>query len=472
MRHLARTDLFFLFIYILKRHDADNDWVFERCRDVNENPDNMMDLWFREGYKSSIITHAKTIQDILIDPEITVGIFSFNRPIAKGFLRGIMRELETNDELRNLFPDVLYMNPRKESPKWSEDEGVIVKRRGNMRESTIEAWGLVDGQPTSKHFKLRVYDDCETRDNVSTPEMLNKTFEAWEQSLNLGTRGGRARYIGTIWHYDGLNTRVMKRGSVTPRIFKATKDGSIDGEPWLWTREELRKKIEEMGPRTSSAQLFMEAIVDNTQGFKAQWVRYYDNVNPADFNVYIVVDPANDKKKGSDYTVMWVIGLGSDLNYYLLGGIRERLNLTERAETLFSLYQHWKPIVIGYEQYGMQSDVQHIRFVQEQRNYRFGILPIGGTTSKVDRVQRLVPVFENGRFYFPKKMLYTTREGVTIDLIDHMIQDELLKFPFCAHDDMLDCLARIVDPKFPVAFPQARLQYEETTDYDTLRSRL
>jgi len=35
-----------------------------------------------------------------------------------------------------------WQNPQKESPKWSEDDGLIVKRKGNPRESTREAWGL------------------------------------------------------------------------------------------------------------------------------------------------------------------------------------------------------------------------------------------------------------------------------------------------------------------------------------------
>jgi hypothetical protein len=63
-----------------------------------------LDLWAREHYKSTVITFALTIQDILNDPEITVGIFSHTRPIAKAFLRQIKQEFETNEDLKAGFP--------------------------------------------------------------------------------------------------------------------------------------------------------------------------------------------------------------------------------------------------------------------------------------------------------------------------------------------------------------------------------
>jgi hypothetical protein len=50
-----------------------------------------------------------------------------------------------------LFPDVLWADPQKQSAKWAEDDGIIVKRKTNPSAATVEAWGLVDGQPTGKH---------------------------------------------------------------------------------------------------------------------------------------------------------------------------------------------------------------------------------------------------------------------------------------------------------------------------------
>src|ERR1051325_9499999 len=178
-------------------------------REVQAAPDGRLDLWAREHGKSSIITFGLTIQDILRDAEITVGIFSHTRPVAQGFLHQIKRELETNGLLKQLYPQGLWAEPRRQAPKWSDEHGITVRRRGNPKEATVEAWGLVDGQPTGKHFSLRVYDDVVTRESVTTPQQGRKTTEAWELSDNLGVRGGRLRVIGTRYHLaDTYHTMI------------------------------------------------------------------------------------------------------------------------------------------------------------------------------------------------------------------------------------------------------------------------
>src|SRR5688572_9601031 len=87
LRQLCTDDLFFLLTIGCKRKDIDRDWLYDRCREVEAEPDGHLDLWAREHYKSSIITFGKSIQDILKDPDVTIGIFSHTRPIAKDFLK-------------------------------------------------------------------------------------------------------------------------------------------------------------------------------------------------------------------------------------------------------------------------------------------------------------------------------------------------------------------------------------------------
>jgi hypothetical protein len=44
-------------------------------------------------------------------------------------------------------------------------------------------------------------------------------------------------------------------------------------------------------------------------------------------NKLMLVDSANAKKKHSDYTVIWIVGLGADRNWTVLDVLRDRLDL-------------------------------------------------------------------------------------------------------------------------------------------------
>ncbi len=454
IRQLARGDLFYLLVHVLGRDDADEDWIYDRCREVQRSPDGHLDLWAREHYKSTIITYALTIQDILNNPEITVGIFSHTRPIAKGFLRQIKREFEANAALKKLFPEILWAVPSREAPKWSEDDGIIVKRRSNPTESTVEAWGLVDGQPTAKHFKLMVYDDIVTVHSVTTPDMLRKVTDAWALSRNLTAEGGRTRYIGTRYHYNDTYRAMMDRGAAKPRIHPATVDSTVGGEPVLFIKEDLAEKRREMGPYIFACQMLLDPKADETQGFKEGWLAYWPAKQTARMNLYILVDPASKKTKTSDYTFMGVVGLGEDGNYYVVTMIRDRLSLTQRADALFALHREYRPEGVGYEQYGLQADIEHMEDRMSRENYRFTITPLGGQLNKEDRIRRLVPVFEQQHIFLPDHCMRRNHEGVSEDLTHIFINEEYLPFPVGAHDDMLDGLSRIADPEFPMKTPR------------------
>jgi predicted phage terminase large subunit-like protein len=442
LRALCRTDLYWLLRYGLGRADIERQWLLDRCIEVQNEPNGRLDLWARDHYKSTLITFGKTVQDILashgenplVDREQCIGIFSHTRPIAKGFLRQIKYEFETNERLKEIFPDILWAKPDKEAPKWSEDDGITVKRKSNPKEATLEAWGLVDGQPTSKHFTGMVFDDVVTRESVTTPDMIAKTTQAVELSFNLGSQGQEwRRMIGTRYHSNDTYRAMIERQVFKPRIYTATTDGTIDGEPVLLTRPQLAQKRRDMGPYTFGAQMLQNPVADATQGFKREWLKYYDkspdDVSPGT-NRLILVDAANDKRKTSDYTAMWVIGLGQDGNYYMLDLVRDRLNLTERTERLLQLHKKWKPYQVRYERYGMMADIQHIQHVQSERNYRFDVVEVGGATPKNDRIRRLIPVFEQGKFYMPQTLHKTDYEGQVRELVGISLSRSTRASPF------------------------------------------
>lgn len=731
MRELCRHDLYFLLRYVLNRPDVEQQWLFDRCREVQISPNEHLDLWSREHYKSTIITFAKSIQDILashgnnpyvgyMGREVTLGIFSFNRGIALDFLSQIKTELESNELLKSLFPDILYSSEKEAkrmSKSWSVMGGLIVKRMSNPKECTVEGWGLVDSMPTGRHFVGRIYDDVITEKYARSPEMIEKATESWELSLSLGSRGGYSRYVGTRYNYNDTYRTLMKRDAAKPRIYPATDDGTITGKPVLLTPEELAKKRKQMGPyvfgchatgtkvlmadwtekniedvtvgdmvigyektdkgktrlvptevvatrkrvaervgyrlesghtgictpdhkwwmgrwrekssysalgfgyrdldglcriapsipecehpaeagylagiidadgsvsggcihiyqsygknkavcerierclsilgveygvfrdddkqmndyyitggresvckilnwcdlakrgkiiellmkqpkgtgyksgrdklvsmtdepdgevvniqtttgnyiadgyASKNCQMMQDPKADSVQGFKREWLNFYnrDKFTADGMNLYLLCDPANEKKKSSDYTTIAVIGIGPDGNKYLVDLIRDRLNLTERVAAYIRMHRRWRPRFSGYEKYGKDSDIQAIESAQADQNYRFHIVPLGGSMAKNDRIRRMIPDMENGIWYWPDHLYYTDYENKKTDLIEDVINNELDPFPVGVHDDSIDIMSRIYDEEVNAVAP--RITYDGGDGYTSKRRR-
>lgn len=466
-RELCLKDLWFLLTVALGRSEMNGrdgienpDWLYDRCVDVQYNPDGCIDLWAREHYKSTIITYAKSIQDILKNPNVTIGIFSVKRELAQDFLKQIKEEFENNIALKRIFPDILYEAPEKQSSCWGLEKGIRVKRERNSREETVEAWGLINGMPTGKHFDILVFDDVVTEQSVTNHEQLTKAFTMLRLALNLGAHGGSRRLIGTYYHFNDAWRQAVNNKIAVERVHPATEDGKAKGKPVLLTAAALAKKRSDMGPYIFACQMLLNPKADSVQGFERAWVRpwtpkpeYWGRMN-----IYIVVDPASAKKQkatGHDYTVIWVIGLGEDGRYYLIDGVRDRMNLTQRTDKLIYFVRTYKPIAVGYEEYGMQADIEHIEFVQDLQNFHFEIIPLGGSMKKEDRILKLVPLFERARFFTPGYLTIRDRDDAFRDIMKEFLEEEFMAFPVCTHDDMLDSLSRILTKELNAVFPDS-----------------
>ncbi|MCR4304753.1 MAG: hypothetical protein NUV63_11115 [Gallionella sp.] len=270
--------------------------------------------------------------------------------------------------------------------------------------------------------------------------------------------------IGTRYHAMDTYREMMNRGSVIPRIHAATHDGTEGGDPVFLSRETLREKRRDMGPYVFAAQMLQNPTADRSQGFSEDWIRYWAADRWTGLNRYILCDPASKKKTSSDYTVFMVIGLGGDKNYYTIDIVRDRLNLTERTKMLFALHRKYRPIGVGYEEYGMQADIEHVKYVQEHDNYRFDITALGGRMPKNDRIKRMVPIYEQGRMYLPKDCVRVDYQGNAVDLVKAFVNEEYNDFPVAGHDDMQDCQARILDEDMKVTWPEGRTE-DETPEW-------
>lgn len=455
LRYWCREDLFFLLYFVLKL-DVHHSWLVDRIKEVQEENDRTLDLWPREHFKSTILTFGLNIREIVRNPEVRIGLFSHTRTIAKSFLRRIKHTFESSGTLKAVYPDILWQDPQRAAPKWSEDEGITVIRKGIYQEQSIEAWGLTDGMPTSKHFDILHYDDVVTRDSVTTPEQIAKTDECFNLSGKLGAsdllsgKDGRRRVVGTVYHFNDLYMKLAKRGTWVVRKYPVQRE---DGSYIFFTPEQAAEKRKEDGPYVWATQMMLDPREEGKQRFRYEWLQYYDTT-PTPVSKYLLVDPATSKKEkgsGSDYTVMWLWGVDSRGNRFWLDGIRERLSLTEKWDALKELLErHPDTIRVGYEKYGMQTDVEYFRVKMVEEAFYFPLQELGGAMKKEDRILRMVPWFENGKIWIPKTLYSRGR-----DLVQEFINEEYLFFPFASHDDFLDCASRIEDVEFIVSRPIA-----------------
>ena len=491
VRALCLEDRYYLLVKACRREDMLHAWVHARCREVESGPDGHIDLWAREHFKSSIITFGGALQAVLRDPEITIGIFGHSNVIAEPFLKQIKKELENNATLKAAFPDILWQDPQREAPQWS-NSGITVKRKGNPKECTIEASGL-DAQPIGKHYRLRIYDDIVVPASVSTPEQIQKSIDGYSMSQSLGVAGGQEWMAGTRYSFADAYEWIIKRGALSPRIYPATEDGTKGGRPVYFSASEWAKRLLKNTDSDIACQYLQNPLAGEQSMFDINDLQEYD-VRPATLSVYVMVDPARSKKRDSDNTAIIVIGVDVASNKYLLDGMIHKMDLQERWENSAMLYSKWRRatgvqhVKFGYESFGAQSDLDY--FQEQMRlpdNPRFEVIelawPREGEGSKRDRVQRLVPDCKTHKIFLPRATdpdnLTSAQRRMKEDGYEYRISkairrrdsdgraydvSEVLKmefhyFPFGGKKDAIDATSRIYD--MDVIRPNFREGYAE-----------
>lgn len=446
------SDLWFILYFVMRIPTANHPFVVKACKDVQFGPPNRtIDLWAREHFKSSIITIAESIHKILRDPEKRIGIFSYSRPAAISFLRAIKFTLESSALLKGCFPDVLYVNPHTEAFKWSESDGIYVRRKSGAKEATVEAYGLLEGMPVGKHYTDRVYDDVETPDMTYTPEITQKLKDMFDMSQNLGTLDGVHRVVGTPYSHEGLLMYLADKKDAsneslyTLRKKPATDDGTPNGQPLLLPESRMVEL------RTNKSQFYSQQLVDPTpQGTQQMRYEHIKGVwagdVPPDLYKFMTVDPAGQRKdRVGDSWAILVCGVEPCMNdngasdLYILDIVCEPLTEVEAIDTVVKMYsRNGRILKIGVEKTGQTTTEIHVANALRAKgkivsieNGTLEILRPAGRSKESRIVENLNWPLDNGKIHILNSIPNAYKERLRI---------EMQRFPFW-HDDLIDALS-------------------------------
>lgn len=481
-QQLCFDDMYFLLRYGCDIPDyvIDRSFVIERCKYADElnltekGLEGKMIMVFREGFKSTIFNYGQNIRNLLKYPELSTCIFSYKKGRAVDHLASIKRTLEKSETLKNWFPEVLYEKPTPHNTeKWSEENGLIVKRKTNRREPTLMASGLVDGQPIGMHFNFLNFDDVVTKDSVKTYHMIEETIEALELADNLGVSlegvPSQKWTIGTFYKYG--DPYCYMRDKENPDGSPVYDCENIpcfdpDGIPYLHTEEELVLKKAKQGRYVFSCQMLLNPVPADEMTFDWDRVGFYEGeIDVKNMNVGIKVDPAKTEKEkrdhDPDFTAMWVIATDKTGQQYWIDGVYDRMKSPDAARLMFDLVEQYGASWVTWEEVAAQSDTQYINEMKKKRGISFKLIPFNpkGKGAKQDRILSMLPDIEDEQILFPRRKYYKTRDGKLIDLIQKL-KKEMEEFPH-GHDDFLDC-GTADSPKYGRRKPKSQ---NKKTDY-------
>lgn len=456
LRELIKSDLFFIVYFVMEIPTANHPFIVDKCRMVEDGPQShTLDVWAREHFKSTIITVGETIKEIVNNPEKTHAIFSFRKSAAEQFLDGIRKTLE-KPIMVQCFPEIFFEKPDSEAPRWSLQNGIVVKRKSvSRREATVAAFGLIEGMPIGGHYDRRVYDDIETADLAKNPDQLNLCYSQFEMSDYLGTDGGTKRIIGTYYHHAGPLVRLQNKKDIegnpiyVPRVIPGSDDGTASGTPVLVS--EARWKELQIGEHFNQ-QILCDPTPSYDRSLSSELVKPIERrFVPSDIVKFMLIDPAGDQatQNGDDAWAFGVFGVertadeaGASRVFVLDMEIAPQRHDTA-IEAISRMYLRNGVIqALAVEKVGQSTAEIHIanalrahnRHISIENNSLIILKPQG--RRKEDRiVSALQWPLNNSKWFYC--------DDINQEVICRL-KDEMDKFPLW-HDDGLDICAYLYD---------------------------
>lgn len=364
-------------------------------------------------------------------PEREVVLASYSAELAVDFGRSTRNIMQTK-EYGNLF-DTRLAQDSKSAGRWNTAEGGGYVAAG------------IGGAITGRGAHILIIDDPvknrEEADSVTFQER-NITWYTSTAYTRLAP-GGAIIVIATRWSERDLSGYLLneeKNGGDKwhvvnlPAIAIGDETNRKMGEALWPTRygvEALERIKTNLGTRDWLA-LYQQNPVDNLSSeFRTDWFRSVtpDEARQNRVARYLTIDTAISEKDGDDFTGM-VDNQVDHNNVWHLSARRLRVNPAELINMLFLLHEERHYTAIGIEEGIYTKAIQpFLKEAQEKRNIWLPIKMLKhGGRAKVVRIRGIIPRYEAGKIKHVK--------GECADL-----EEELLRFPSAAHDDVADAAA-------------------------------
>ena len=454
---------FFFFTRAIIGMDKLTDRFHKDMCDELQYVDALRRLWLvsRDHFKSTIVGISYPLWLLIRNPEERILLAADTANNAEQKLAKIKQLILGSKGIRAFFPEIIPGNVRK--TVWSDSEIVLPRQEAHAEPSisTIGAGGAVVGQ----HFTRIICDDIIAKEATDSPSVMSSVIR-WADSLEsllvepyvhtidiVGTRKAHDdvyEHLRSHWKTgEDLEDRPFYREFV--RSFWASP-----GEPLFpelyggkknaldFARRQQRQNAYlwscdfENDPRSPEAEFRIEDLQSYQWDVSKEHVLFEEKdqtrvISLATMTVYMTVDPAYAKERGSSMGAIIVSGCISSGEIFILEAIKDRWGgqgLIKAVKRTSRKYQAYLKVV-GVEATGTQQawidDLQK-EMRTDGLHVRIESLQPGGKAGKDARIR-----FQLQK-YIGAKRVYLTAEM-------NQLQRELRHFPLSKEKDLLDAAA-------------------------------
>lgn len=437
----------------------------------HEAKDNQLVLLPRDHQKSAMIAY-RVAWWITKHPETTILYISATANLAEKQLKAI-KDILTSDIYKTLWPNMVNEDVGKRE-RWSMDEISVDhprRKAEGTRDATVKAAGITTNT-TGLHCNVAVLDDVVVPDNAYTDTGRQAVRAAYSQLASIQTTGAKEWVVGTRYHPADLYKDLMDMVEVvwdedtdeeieTPvyetfeRVverngeFLWPKQRRPDGKVFGFDDKELaRKKAKYLDKGQFYAQYYNNPNNSEDNLIDKGRFQYYDRdkitnvsgvwyIGNQNISVYAAMDFAFSLSDKSDYTVIMIVGVDDESNYYILDIDRFKTNsisfMYDKAERM---YRKWKFKKMRCEVVAAQKMiVQQFREYMRSQDIAFTIDEYNPpkTMKKEERIASVLePRYNNNQIWHYKGGHCQTLE-----------EELVLNKP--EHDDLKDTLASCIE---------------------------
>jgi hypothetical protein len=354
------------------------------------------------------------------------------------------RDLVRSERYAQVFPLLRVKGDTKAKAFWQVEQGEK-DTQDYVSGGSYQAVG-VGGAATGFGAKILVVDDpVKNREEADSEVMRQKVWE-WYSSVARTRleKDGAIILIMTRWHEDDLAGRCLATGQHWHRICYpaiAEEDEAVrkKGDA-LWPNkypvaalEDIRADVDE---RTWYALYQQQPKKSDKMSFDPAWFPTFtlDDVRGKILNRYAMIDVADTKKSGADWTGVVVGDWSVDDKWYLPHIKRHRVNIKGLIELIFWVWVNWTPLAIGIEKKAFEDQVKPLL---DDEAVKRGIYPVvvqleDGGRSKQARITGAL----QGRAEHKRILLQAEPVDDT-----EAFKTELWSFPRGRWDDLIDAAA-------------------------------